>query len=73
MNTELEEKRWNPPWGLRISAAIGALVGLGVLFLTTISHGLKESLYAAFGSFCIVFGVLLLCWIVVRYGKEEGW
>lgn len=70
---EPEEKGFSIPWGIRVSLAIGGLFGFGVLFLTTISQGLKESLYAGFGVFCIVFAVLLLCWIVARHGKEEGW
>lgn len=73
MNIEPEEKGFSIPLGLRISLAVGGLFGLGVLFLATISNGLKESLYAGFGVFCIVFALLLLCWIVVRHAKEEGW
>lgn len=64
--TRVERKFLSLPWGFRICLGAASLIGIGVMFLTTIEKSFKISLYAGIGAFSIAFAASMLLWSAAR-------
>lgn len=61
------------PFGLKMSALISVIFGIGIFFLTTIGSSFRVSLYSGIGAGCIVMTITFTVWLIQRHASKKNW
>lgn len=72
---EDRQEKWlsGIPFGLKMSALISLIFGVGIMFLTTIDSSFKVALYSGVGAGCIVMSITFTVWLIQRHASKNKW